>query len=128
MSKFLLNRTVNELENTIFRKLHRLEKSMAPSTQKSGPGAWQYKTSARWSLLRENIKNSVFHEKMSIPHIPNIQLRDPLMQLLENSINHASNIHTQAIRLHSDNFNSNIGTKHYNHIQIRFSKAFLEPL
>jgi len=31
LSKFQLNRTVNKLENAVLRKLHKLEKSVAPN-------------------------------------------------------------------------------------------------
>jgi len=66
---------------------------MAPNAHKSQFGNWWYKTSAQRSLLPENTKNNIFYEKMPIPHVPSIQIHDPIMQLLENSINHAFNIH-----------------------------------
>jgi len=45
LSKFQLNRTVNEPENAILWKLRRLEKSMAPNAQKLG--TCTYSTNSR---------------------------------------------------------------------------------
>jgi len=47
-------------------------------------------------------KTTFFHEKIPIPCIPSIQIRDPLMQLLENSVNHGStSIHTLLWYIHT---------------------------
>jgi len=39
LSKFHLNRTVNELQNAVLRKLRELEKLVAPSAQNQKTGA-----------------------------------------------------------------------------------------
>jgi len=62
MSKFHLNRTVNEPGNAVLRKLRELEKLVAPSTQNEELGAWRYKPSAGQFLVRKNTKNIIFRE------------------------------------------------------------------
>jgi len=53
LSKFHLNRTVNEAGNAVLRKLRRPEKSMAPSGMKLASGG---------SCSTKSMKNSGFHE------------------------------------------------------------------
>jgi len=53
LSKFHLNRTVNEMRNAVLRKLRRPEKSMAPSGMKLVPGG---------SCSTKSTKNNIFHE------------------------------------------------------------------
>jgi len=62
LSKFHLNRTVNESENAVLQKLRELEKwwRLAPIYQK--PSAWRYKTNAGRFLFCENTKNNIFRE------------------------------------------------------------------
>jgi len=66
LSKFHLNRTVNESGNIVLQKLHRLEKCCLPMTksflrakQHHKPSAWRWDTTAWRFLLRKNTKNSV---------------------------------------------------------------------
>ena len=62
LSKFHLNRTVNESGNAVLQKLHEPEKLVAPSAQNQEHGAWRYKPSVGRFLFPENTKNSIFHE------------------------------------------------------------------
>jgi len=45
LSKFHLNRTVNELGNAVLRKLCKLEKRWCLVPKNQEPGPWRYKTS-----------------------------------------------------------------------------------
>jgi len=53
LSKFHINRTVNEAGNAVLRKLRRLEKSVAPGGMKLAPGG---------SCSTKSTKNNVFCE------------------------------------------------------------------
>ena len=53
LPKFHLNRTVNEVGNTVLQKLNKLEKSVAPGGMKLAPGG---------SCSTKSTKNSIFRE------------------------------------------------------------------
>jgi len=63
LSKFHLNRTVNELGNVVLRKPRKLEKWWCLALRNQEPGAWQYKTSAWWFMLREKYEKQHFFMK-----------------------------------------------------------------
>ena len=60
LSKFHINRTVNELGNAVLRKLRKPEKwwRLAPKSEEGG--AWRDYTSARQFLFREKYEKHCF--------------------------------------------------------------------
>jgi len=56
LSKFHLNRTLNEPGNAVLQKLRKPKKWWRLMLRNQKPGTWRYKTSARWYLLREKYK------------------------------------------------------------------------
>jgi len=63
LSKFYLNRTINEPRNVVLQKLRKLEnwRRLAPKNQE--PRAWQYKTSTWRFLLHEMYEKQRFFMK-----------------------------------------------------------------
>jgi len=64
LSKFHLNRTINEPGNVVLQKLHERENggALRPEIRSLKPEAWQYKTSIERFLFCKNTKNIIFRE------------------------------------------------------------------